>query len=87
MISILSKSYDCIFGELHCSTFRYARKQYLLLRHCLLTISRVRYIYARGYFYIAAAEYIDHLQREKELTKYKIEKMRREVNRLNEEIK
>ncbi|XP_065055082.1 uncharacterized protein LOC135683680 isoform X2 [Rhopilema esculentum] len=34
-----------------------------------------------------AVDYIDHLQREKELTKYKIEKARREVNRLNEEIK
>jgi len=33
------------------------------------------------------ADYIDHLQRERELTKYKIEKLRREVNRLNEEIK
>ena len=36
---------------------------------------------------LTGADYIDHLQRERELTKYKIEKLRREVNRLNEEIK
>lgn len=38
-------------------------------------------------FCIKAADYIDQLQRESELTKYKIEKIRQEVNRLNEEIK